>query len=139
MNFMSFSPQFDPALAGLFGLLIGSFLNVVIYRLPKIMERQWAEECAELAGKPPELGEKFNLLAPRSRCSSCGHVIAWYENIPVLSYLWLRGKCGVCRTPYGIRYPLVELVTGGLFFFCAWRWGLSLTTLAWCGTPRICL
>ena len=133
MNFMGFSPQFDPALAGLFGLLIGSFLNVVIYRLPKIMERQWAEECAELAGKPPELGEKFNLLAPRSRCSSCGHVIAWYENIPVLSYLWLRGKCGVCRTPYGIRYPLVELVTGGLFFFCAWRWGLSLTTLVWCG------
>lgn len=133
MGFMGFSPQFDPALVGLFGLLIGSFLNVVIYRLPKMMERQWAEECAELAGTPPEPSERFNLLAPRSRCSSCGHVIAWYENIPVLSYLWLRGKCGVCRTPYGLRYPLVELVTGGLFFFCAWRWGSSLTTLAWCG------
>ena len=133
MMIMGFSPELSAALTALFGLLIGSFLNVVIYRLPKMMERQWAEECAELAEKPPELGEKFNLLAPRSRCSSCGHVIAWYENIPVLSYLWLRGKCGVCRTPYGIRYPLVELVTGGLFFFCAWRWGLSLTTLAWCG------
>jgi leader peptidase (prepilin peptidase)/N-methyltransferase len=77
--------------------------------------------------------EKFNLLVPRSRCSSCGHVIAWYENIPVLSYLWLRGKCAACATPYGMRYALVEVAAGELFAFCAWRWGLSLTTLAWCG------
>lgn len=133
MNIMDFPQGFNAALAGLFGLLIGSFLNVVIYRLPKIMERQWADECAELAGKAPEKSEKFNLLAPRSRCSSCGHVIAWHENIPVLSYLFLRGKCGSCAAPYGMRYPLVEAVTGALFFFCAWRWGWSLTTLAWCG------
>ena len=126
-------PAFDAVLAGFLGLLIGSFLNVVIYRLPKIMERQWAQECAELTGTVQEPAEKFNLLVPRSRCSSCGHVIRWYENIPVVSYLFLRGKCSVCGTPYGLRYPMVEAVTGALFFFCAWRWGLSLTALAWCG------
>ncbi|CAN7571912.1 prepilin peptidase [Polaromonas sp. LjRoot131] len=126
-------PAFEGLLAGFIGLLIGSFLNVVIYRLPKIMERQWAQECAELTGAAQEPAEKFNLLVPRSRCSSCGHVIRWYENIPVASYLFLRGKCSVCGTPYGLRYPMVEAVTGALFFFCAWRWGLSLTALAWCG------
>ena len=133
MNLIDLSPELNAAFAGLFGLLIGSFLNVVIYRLPKMMERQWADECAELVGKSPEVLEKFNLLVPRSRCSSCGHVIAWYENIPVLSYLWLRGKCAACATPYGMRYALVEVAAGALFAFCAWRWGLSLTTLAWCG------
>ena len=126
-------------LAGLFGLLAGSFLNVVIYRLPKMMERQWAAECAELsgqvAGPATELAqqEKFTLLSPRSRCSSCGHMIAWYENIPVLSYVFLRGKCSVCGTPFGIRYPVIELATGLLFAYCAWRWGNTLATLAWCG------
>jgi len=124
---------FDAALAGIFGLLIGSFLNVVIYRLPKIMERQWALECAEMTGVPAQNTAVFNLLTPRSRCSSCGHVIAWYENIPVLSYLFLKGQCSVCGTKFGLRYPLVELATGGLFFFCAWRWGLSGTGLAWSG------
>ncbi|MDQ3057998.1 MAG: A24 family peptidase [Pseudomonadota bacterium] len=133
LQFTGFFREFSTALAGLFGLLIGSFLNVVIYRLPKMMERQWADECAELAGKSIESGEKFNLMVPRSRCSSCGHVITWYENIPVLSYLWLRGKCAACAAPYSMRYPLVEAATGALFFFCAWRWGWSLTTLAWCG------
>jgi leader peptidase (prepilin peptidase)/N-methyltransferase len=126
-------PAFDALLAGFLGLLIGSFLNVVIYRLPKIMERQWARECAELSETPQEPAEKFNLLVPRSRCSSCGHVIRWYENIPVASYLFLRGKCSVCGTPYGVRYPIVEAVTGTLFFFCVSRWGWSLTALAWCG------
>jgi leader peptidase (prepilin peptidase)/N-methyltransferase len=121
------------ALAGFLGLLVGSFLNVVIYRLPKIMERQWALECAEMTGIPAPIAEPFNLMVPRSRCSSCGHVIAWYENIPVLSYLVLRGQCSVCGTRFGLRYPLVELATGALFFFCAWRWGLSWTALAWSG------
>jgi leader peptidase (prepilin peptidase)/N-methyltransferase len=124
---------FDAVLAGFMGLLIGSFLNVVIYRLPKMMERQWATECAEFSGKEPENAETFNLLKPRSRCSSCGHVIAWYENIPVLSYLFLKGKCSVCGTKFGWRYPLIEAVTGALFFFCAWRWGLTYTGLAWSG------
>jgi leader peptidase (prepilin peptidase)/N-methyltransferase len=126
-------PGFHAPLAGLLGLLVGSFLNVVIYRLPKMMERQWAAECAELAGQEAPAAEKFNLMVPRSRCSSCGHVIAWYENIPVLSYLFLRGKCSVCGTRFGWRYPAVELVTGALFFFCAWRWGLSATGMAWSG------
>ena len=120
-------------LAGLLGLLVGSFLNVVIYRVPKMMERQWAQECAEMAGNAPEVAEKFNLLTPRSRCSACGHLIRWYENIPVLSYVFLRGKCSACKTPYGVRHPLVEAVTGALFFFCAWRWGWTLTALAWSG------
>ena len=122
------------ALAGFLGLLVGSFLNVVIYRLPKMMEQQWAAECAELTGNtsaPTE--EKLSLTSPRSRCSNCGHMIAWYENIPVLSYIFLRGKCSVCGTPFGIRYPLVEVSTGLLFAFCAWRWGNTPATLAWCG------
>jgi leader peptidase (prepilin peptidase)/N-methyltransferase len=126
-------PAVDALLAGILGLLIGSFLNVVIYRLPKMMERQWAQECAELAGHSAEPSDKFNLLVPRSRCSSCGHAIRWYENIPVASYLFLRGKCSVCGSPYGLRYPVVEAATGALFFFCAWRWGWSLTALVWCG------
>ncbi|MDO9258706.1 prepilin peptidase [Polaromonas sp. YR568] len=125
--------EFNAALAGILGLLVGSFLNVVIYRLPKMMERQWAAECAELAGKVADTAEKFNLMVPRSRCSSCGHVIAWYENIPILSYLFLRGKCSVCGAKFGWRYPMVEAVTGALFFFCAWRWGLTATGLAWSG------
>ena len=133
MGFVDLPPELGAVLAGVFGLLIGSFLNVVIYRLPKMMEQQWADECAELSGKAPEPAEKFNLLAPRSRCSSCGHVLRWYENIPVLSYLFLRGKCSACGTRYGLRYPLVEAAAGALFFFCVWRWGLTMTALAWCG------
>ena len=126
-------PGLVAAFAAILGLLIGSFLNVVIYRVPRMMERQWAAECAELNGAPAQPAEKFNLLTPRSRCSSCGHLIRWYENIPVLSYVFLRGKCSACRAPYGMRYPLVEAVTGTLFFFCAWRWGWTMTALAWCG------
>ncbi|MBC7445870.1 MAG: prepilin peptidase [Polaromonas sp.] len=121
------------AIAAVLGLIIGSFLNVVIYRVPKMMERQWALECAELTGVPAAPAEKLNLLTPRSRCSGCGHPISWHENIPVLSYVFLRGKCSACGAPYGIRYPLVEALTGGLFFFCVWRWGWSMTALAWCG------
>ena len=122
----------EVALGGVFGLLIGSFLNVVIYRLPKMMERQWAAECAEMIGQAPPTQEKFNLLVPRSRCQTCGHQIRWYENIPVLSYLFLRGKCSACATPISPRYPLVELVTGLLFAWCVWHWGWTLTAAAWC-------
>lgn len=129
---MLVSQMFDAGLAGVFGLLIGSFLNVVIYRLPKIMERQWNNECAELAGKEPAPAEPFNLLVPRSRCQQCGHQIRWYENIPVLSYLFLRGKCSACSTPIGLRYPLVELATAALFAYCIWRWGATPTGVAWC-------
>ena len=90
------------ALAGFLGLLIGSFLNVVIYRLPKMMEQQWAAECAELSGQQALPTGKISLTAPRSRCSKCGHMIAWYENIPVVSYLFLGGKCSACKTPFEI-------------------------------------
>ena len=126
-------PGFIAVLALILGLLIGSFLNVVIYRVPKMMEHQWAAECAELNGVTAQPAEKFNLLTPRSRCSSCGHLIRWYENIPVLSYVFLRGRCSTCSVPYGIRYPLIEAATGGLFFFCAWQWGWTMTALVWCG------
>jgi leader peptidase (prepilin peptidase) / N-methyltransferase len=126
-------------LLGVLGLLVGSFLNVVIYRLPKMMERQWAAECAEITGQPGSAAhtttgsaERFNLLIPRSRCGHCGHQIKWYENIPVLSYLFLRGKCSACGTAFSVRYPLVELATGALFAFCAWRWGFNLSAAAWC-------
>lgn len=130
---MLVSQGFDAGLAGVLGLMIGSFLNVVIYRLPKIMERQWAAECAELAGKAPEVTETFNLVVPRSRCQQCGHPIRAYENVPVLSYLFLHGKCSSCGTPISLRYPLVELVTAALFAWCGWRWGFTLTGLIWCG------
>ena len=126
-------PGIDAGLAGVLGLLVGSFLNVVIYRLPKMLERQWAAECADLAGKPPSDEPEFNLAVPRSRCQQCGHMIRWYENVPVISYLVLRGKCSACATPIGLRYPAVELVTGALFFFCIWHWGATPVGLAWCG------
>lgn len=130
---MLVSQWFDASVAGLFGLLIGSFLNVVIYRLPLMLEAQWKAECAELAGKELAATEKFNLMLPRSRCAQCGHRIRWYENIPVLSYLFLRGKCSACATAISLRYPLVELSTGALFFYCAWRWGASPSALLWSG------
>ena len=124
-------------LAAFLGLLVGSFLNVVIYRLPKMMEQQWAAECAQLSAQgetdPEPAIEKFSLLSPRSRCPACGHAIASYENIPVVSYLFLRGKCSSCSTPISWRYPAVEVTAGLLFAFCAWRWGNTFTTLAWCG------
>jgi len=130
---MLISQGIDAGLLGLLGLLIGSFLNVVIYRLPVILEAQWKAECADLSGKELPAAETFNLMVPRSRCQKCNHQLSWYENIPVLSYLMLRGKCKHCSTPISVRYPLVELVTGGLFFFCAWRWGLTSAALAWSG------
>lgn len=119
-------------LGGLLGLLVGSFLNVVIYRMPKILERQWAQECAELTGQEIKSEPAFNLMVPRSRCQKCGHLIRWYENIPVLSYLFLGGKCSSCKTSISLRYPAIELVTGGLFAWCAWQWGTSATAVAWC-------
>ena len=118
-----------------FGLTIGSFLNVVIYRLPKMMERQWAAECAEFSGKPldSENETPFNLMIPRSRCPHCGHQIRWYENIPVLSYLFLlRGRCSSCKAPISFRYPAIEMICSALFFGCAWRWGYSIQALLWC-------
>ena len=130
----------EAALAGIFGLLIGSFLNVVVYRIPRMMELQWEAECAayaagtqEPAPAPQPAPETFNLMTPRSRCPHCGHQVRWYENIPVLSYvLLLRGRCSECKKPISIRYPVVELATAALFFFCVQRWGATPAGLAWC-------
>jgi leader peptidase (prepilin peptidase)/N-methyltransferase len=125
------SPVLDAVVAGVFGLLVGSFLNVVIYRFPKMLEQQWAADCADLNGQPAKESEPFNLMVPRSRCPSCGHLIRWYENIPVLSYVFLRGKCSSCKTPISARYPIVEVVTAAFFALCAWRWGVTLQAAAW--------
>lgn len=122
------------ALVALMGLLIGSFLNVVIHRLPKMLEAQWAAECHQLhhPDQAPAEEPTLNLVTPRSRCPHCGHQIRWYENIPVLSYLFLGGKCSQCKTGISIRYPMVEILTGALYAYCAWRWGWDWQTVAWC-------
>jgi leader peptidase (prepilin peptidase) / N-methyltransferase len=128
---------FQAGIFGILGLLIGSFLNVVIYRLPKMMEKQWAAEVAEYndanKGEAAPKEATFNLMLPRSCCPKCSHQIQWFENIPVLSYLFLRGKCSACKTPISLRYPTIELITGALFFYCIWRWEATPTGLAWCG------
>lgn len=129
----------DTSLAGIFGLLIGSFLNVVIHRLPKMMERQWAAEFAEMSGKEAEEGDAFNLIVPRSRCPHCGHAIQWYENVPVLSYLFLRGQCSACKASISPRYPAVEFLTAALFAFCVWRWGITPAGLVWCTFSAVLL
>lgn len=125
------------ALLGLLGLLVGSFLNVVIHRLPKMMELRWTAECAELreSTAEPEKApvQAFNLMTPRSRCPHCGHQIRWFENIPVVSYLALRGKCRGCAAAISMRYPLVEIACAALFAWCGWHWGLGLEAFAWCG------
>jgi leader peptidase (prepilin peptidase)/N-methyltransferase len=130
---MLISQGFDAALFGVFGLLIGSFLNVLIHRLPIMLEAQWRAECAELSDVQPTSAptEPFNLLLPRSRCPKCEQTIRWYENIPVVSYLMLKGRCSACHNPISLRYPLVELASAALFYFCAWRWGVTATTLLW--------
>lgn len=117
----------DPLLfaivCGVLGLLVGSFLNVVIHRLPKIMERDWVAQCAALSGDAAPPASPYNLMVPRSACPGCGHRIGALENIPVLSYAWLRGKCAGCGAPIGVRYPLVEALTGLLSAFAAWHFG----------------
>jgi len=130
---MPVSQWFDATVFAILGLAVGSFLNVVIYRLPVMLEAQWKAECAELSAQELPATQHFNLMLPRSRCAKCGHQIRWYENIPVVSYLFLRGKCSACATPISLRYPLVELTTGALFFYCAWNWGISPAAMAWSG------
>ncbi len=114
------------AVSVLFGLLIGSFLNVVIHRLPIMMERDWRLQCAELAAQPAPTFEPLSLVSPRSRCPHCGRQVTALENIPILSYLLLQGRCKGCGKPIGLRYPLVEAVSGLLFGLAAWRFGPTL-------------
>jgi leader peptidase (prepilin peptidase)/N-methyltransferase len=113
------------ALALVFGLAVGSFLNVVIHRLPLMMERDWLAQCAELRGEEAPAQEPLSLAMPRSRCPACGHAITALENIPILSYLALGGRCRGCRARISPRYPLVEALTGFAFALAAWKLGPS--------------
>lgn len=124
------SPPIFALCAGIFGLLVGSFLNVVIHRLPKMMEREWQAQCAELNGQTAEPTLRYNLMVPRSACPHCGHAIGAAENIPVLSYLFLRGKCKGCGAAISPRYPVVEAISGILSAFAAWHFGFGLPGLA---------
>jgi leader peptidase (prepilin peptidase)/N-methyltransferase len=122
-------PAILTALALFVGLCVGSFLNVVIYRLPKMMEREWRAECASLAGQPIPQEPPLSLVGPRSHCPSCGHGITWFENIPLLSWAVLRGKCSKCSTRISARYPLVELLAGIGAAYSAWRFGPTATAI----------
>lgn len=114
------------------GLMVGSFLNVVIYRLPKMMEQEWHNNCLELQGKDIPEQQRFSLSTPRSSCPQCGHKITVLENIPMISYLLLKGRCSACKTPINMRYPLVELLTAGLIGLVSWQFGFTTATLfAW--------
>lgn len=129
----------EASVAAVFGLLIGSFLNVVVYRLPNMMEREWAAECAEMSGHDVQAAQPFDLMRPRSRCPHCGHAIGWHENIPIASYLFLGGACSACGKSISVRYPLVELATSVLFFFCVWQWGATVSGLLWCTFSAVLL
>ena len=113
----------------LLGLLVGSFLNVVIHRLPIMMEREWRAFCAEFGEQSAPVTDTFNLITPRSRCPSCAGLVRAIDNIPLLSYLLLRGKCHHCGTRISPRYPIVEALTGVLSGYVAWRFGVSFATL----------
>jgi len=128
MDVLHGEPALFSGLVFLFGLLVGSFLNVVIHRLPKMMEAEWQAQCAELRGETAPDTPRYNLWLPRSACTQCGHQITALENIPLLSWLWLRGRCSACGTSIGARYPLVELLTALLSAAVAWKWGVSVKT-----------
>ncbi|HEY4997712.1 MAG TPA: A24 family peptidase [Usitatibacter sp.] len=110
---------------GLLGLCVGSLLNVVIHRLPKMMEAQWREDCAALDGRELPAAETYNLFTPRSACPQCKAPITALQNIPVVSWLALRGKCATCKTPISARYPMVEILGAALALLVAWRFGYS--------------
>ena len=124
--FLASEPVLFTGLVFLLGLAFGSFLNVVIHRLPRMLEADWHAQCAELRGEAWESTSRYNLWAPRSSCPSCGHQITALENIPVLSWLWLRGRCSACGTHISARYPLVELLAATLSAVAAWQFGYGL-------------
>jgi leader peptidase (prepilin peptidase)/N-methyltransferase len=130
LELLSQTPAAWVVLAGVVGLLVGSFLNVVIHRLPIMLDRQWREQCRELyaQGQPEAPStEPYNLVVPRSACPSCRAPITAWQNIPVLSWLWLRGKCASCKAPIRARYPLIELLCALLSAAVAWRFGFGWT------------
>jgi leader peptidase (prepilin peptidase)/N-methyltransferase len=130
-------PLVFTCVAIVFGLAVGSFLNVVIYRLPTILEREWAAQCAELAGKELAPQPRYNLAVPRSACPGCGAPITALQNVPILSWLMLKGRCKNCGMRISARYPMVEAVAGIAAGFCAWHFGLGVAAVAamlfvWC-------
>jgi leader peptidase (prepilin peptidase)/N-methyltransferase len=134
---MSFPEAFlDPvvatAIALVVGLCVGSFLNVVIHRLPKMLERGWQAQCAELRGETPAPEAAYNLVVPRSACPACGAQITAMQNIPVVSWLALGGKCASCKAPISARYPIVEIVGGLLAAYAIWRFGPTARGVAAC-------
>jgi leader peptidase (prepilin peptidase)/N-methyltransferase len=129
MDLLLNEPALFTGLIFLFSLLVGSFLNVAIHRLPKMMEADWQTQCAELRGEPLPDTPRYNLWLPRSACIKCGHQITALENIPLVSWLWLRGRCSSCGTPISARYPVVELLTAMLSAAVAWKWGVSAQTV----------
>lgn len=124
------SPALTVTFAGLVGLLVGSFLNVVIYRLPLMMERDWRRHCAEFEGREADEEPRFNLVTPRSACPHCKRPIRALENVPVLSWLVLRGRCAGCREAISPRYPAVEAASALASALVAWQFGASVETLA---------
>ncbi len=124
------SPALYVSVAALLGLMIGSFLNVVIHRLPRMMESEWREQCSAMDGEDAPPAAPYNLVAPRSACPSCGHMISAWENIPVISWLLLRGRCAHCKTPISPRYPIVEALTGIISGYIAWHFGFGPTAMA---------
>ncbi|MEP7183029.1 MAG: A24 family peptidase [Betaproteobacteria bacterium] len=129
---MSFDPAFATVAALIIGLCVGSFLNVVIHRLPRMLERGWEVQCAELRGEQPVAAPTYNLVVPRSACPACGHRIAARENVPVVSWVFLRGKCSVCNAAISARYPIVEILGGALAAYAIWRFGASTKGLTAC-------
>ena len=129
-NLMQAEPTFFIFVSVVLGLMIGSFLNVVIHRLPKMMELEWQHNCEEMQGNEPTETSKYNLVVPRSACPQCGHKITALENIPVISYLFLRGKCTGCKAAISLRYPLIEALTGVLTGLISWHFGYSAMAVA---------
>ncbi len=127
LDYLAASPAALILVCVLFGLLVGSFLNVVIHRIPKMMEATWRQEARELLDQPAPKGEAeppiFNLVTPGSHCPHCNHRIRWYENVPVVSWALLKGRCSGCKAAISKRYPIIELLTALVAGLCAWRFG----------------
>ncbi len=121
-------PAISAALAGILGLFVGSFLNVVIHRLPIMLEHEWEDEAADFKGEEPQTRDRFNLATPRSRCPHCGTQVSAIDNVPVLSFLILRGKCRHCSATISRRYPAVEVLTAALSAAAAWHFGPTLAS-----------